>query len=115
MKRISAAVCMVLVAVIMMSALAACGGTKDVLAGTWKQTDEIDGNWIWEFDGKGGCKLDGETTGFKTQGTYVLDEAAKTLTVTMDGWDDVKVFTYTLTDTTLDIVSTYTSYSLVKQ
>ena len=115
MKRISATVCLVLTFVLMMSMLAACGGTKDVLAGTWKQTDEIDGNWIWEFDGKGGCKLDGETTGLKTQGTYVLDEAAKTVTVTMDGWDDVKVFTYTLTDTTLDIVSTYTSYSLVKQ
>ncbi|MBO4584714.1 MAG: hypothetical protein J5756_06575 [Clostridia bacterium] len=115
MKKVYAIVSIALIAVLMLGVLTACGGAKDAIAGTWKQTDEVNGDWVWEFDGSGKCKLDGITTGFKTEGTYVLDEAAKTLTVTMDGWDDVKVYTYTLTDTTLDLESTYSSYNLVKQ
>lgn len=119
MKKFMTILSLTLIAVLVLGVFAACGGgdstPKDVLAGDWKQTDEIDGNWTWTFDGKGKCKLDGETTGFKTEGTYVLDEAAGTLTVTMDGWSDVKVYTYTLTDTTLDIVETYSSYHLIKQ
>ena len=115
MKRITAIVSFALIAAMMLCVLTACGGTKDAIAGTWKQTDEVNGDWVWEFDGSGKCTLDGITTGFKTEGTYVIDENAKTLTVTMDGWDDVKVYTYTLTDTTLDLDSTYSSYHLIKQ
>lgn len=115
MKRLSAILSFALIAAMMLCAVTACGGSKDAVAGTWKQTDEVNGDWVWEFDGSGKCKLDGITTGFKTEGTYVIDETAKTLTVTMDGWDDVKVYTYTLTDTVLDLDSTYSSYHLIKQ
>ena len=87
----------------------------DAVFGSWKQTDEVNGNWTWTFDGQGKCHLDGETTGFQTDGTYVLDESAKTLTVNMEGWSDQKVYTYTLTDTKLDLDETYSSYHLVKQ
>ena len=117
MKKFMTILSITLVAVLVLGVFAACGDSapKDVLAGDWKQTDDFDGNWTWTFDGKGKCHLSGETTGFETDGTYVLDEAAGTLTVTMDGWSDVKVYTYTLTDTTLDIVETYSSYHLIKQ
>ncbi len=63
----------------------------------------------------GGCKLDGETTGFKTQGTYKLNEAEKTLTVNMEGRSDEKNYSYELTDTTLNLKEKYSSYHLVKQ
>ena len=115
MKKLSAVLSISLIAVMMLCVFAGCGGAKDAVAGTWKQTDEVDGNWTWEFDGNGKCKLDGETTGFKTNGTYTLDETAKTLTVDMEGWSEQKVYTYTLTDTTLDLDSTYSTYHLVKQ
>ena len=106
--------CVSLVAVLLAAGLAACGGSKDAVSGTWKQTDEVNGDWTWEFSG-GKCKLVGDTTGFESAGTYVLDEDAGTITVTLDGWTAEKVYNYTLTDTTLDLEETYSSYHLVKQ
>lgn len=88
---------------------------KDVLSGSWKQTDDTNGNWTWTFDGKGKCHLNGETTGFDSDGTYVLDESAKKVTVTMDSWSEPKEYSYTLTDTTLDLDSKYSSYKLIKR
>ncbi len=115
MKKLISLVSVLLLAALTLCVFSACGGAKDAVAGTWKQTDEVDGDWVWEFDGSGKCSLDGITTGFKTQGTYVLDEAAKTLTVNLEGWSDERTFTYTLTETTLDLESTYSSYHLNKQ
>ena len=116
MKTTFRIIALVMAALVIASALVACGGgSKDALAGTWKQTDEVNGDWVWTFDGSGKCNLEGLTTGIKTDGTYKLDEAAKTVTVNMDLWDDEKVYTYTLTDTTLDLDSAYSTYHLVKQ
>ena len=107
---------MVLVLVLALSVFTACdSGSKDAVAGTWKQTDEVNGNWTWTFDGKGKCELNGETSGFKSSGTYTLDESAKTLTVNLEGWSAQKVYNYTLTDTTLDLNETLSSYHLTKQ
>ena len=107
---------MVLVLVLALSVFTACdSGPKDAVAGTWKQTDEVNGNWTWTFDGKGKCELNGETSGFKSSGTYTLDESANTLTVNLEGWSAQKVYNYTLTDTTLDLNETLSSYHLTKQ
>ena len=125
MKKAMSVISLILVLVLALSVFTACdsstdGGStdstpKDAVAGTWKQTDKVDGNWTWTFDGKGKCTLEGETTGFKGEGTYKLDETAKTLTVNIEGWSAEKVFNYTLTDTNLDMEETYASYHLVKQ
>lgn len=117
MKTTFKIVAVIMVVAMLAAVLAACGesGSKDAIAGTWKQTDDVNGNWTWTFDGAGKCNLDGETTGFKSDGTYTIDETAKTVTVKINGWDDEKVYTYTLTDTTLDLNSTYSNYHLVKQ
>ena len=116
MKKAMSVISLILVLVLALSVFTACdSGPKDAVAGTWKQTDKVDGNWTWTFDGKGKCTLEGETTGFKGEGTYKLDETAKTLTVNMEGWSAEKVFNYTLTDTNLDMEETYASYHLVKQ
>lgn len=88
---------------------------KDILAGTWKQTDETNGDWEWTFDGKGSCNLKGITTGFESDGKYTLDESAKTITVNIEGWTDQKVYNYTLDDTKLDLEEKYSSYHLIKQ
>lgn len=91
------------------------GGASDILSGTWKQTDEVNGDWTWTFDGAGKCTLVGDTTGFSGEGTYQLDEGAKTVTVKIDAWDDEKVYDYTLDGDKLDLDSTYSTYHLVKQ
>lgn len=112
-RRLAALLCL---AVVVCMVLAACGGggAKDAISGTWKQTDEINGNWEWTFDG-GKCKLVGETTGFEGEGTYTLDETAKKVTITVDGWENPIEYTYTLDGNNLSLDSDYSSYKLVKQ
>ena len=117
-------------ALVMTAALfAACGEKKedsktedggsaaasDIFAGTWKQTDEVNGDWTWTFDGAGKCTLHGDTTGFDGEGTYSIDESAKTATVKIDAWDNEKVYDYTLEGDHLDLVSDYSTYHLDKQ
>lgn len=94
-------------------------GDNDVIEGTWKQTDKTNGDWVWTFDGKGSCHLQGITTGFDSDGTYSVDASAATVTVNLDGWDSQKVYSYklrkTLSDENLSLTETYSSYNLVKQ
>ena len=88
---------------------------KDLLNGKWRQTDATNGDWEWTFDGTGKCHLTGITTGFETDGTYVLDETAKTVAVTMDNWSDPKTYEFTLADDILDLKEKYSHYHLIKQ
>ena len=127
MKNISKVLALILAVAMMATLMVACGDKKDdakpessaaaadILSGSWKQTDEVNGDWTWTFDGAGKCKLVGDTTGFSGDGTYKLDESAKTVTVNMEAWDDEKVYEYTLEGDTLDLKSTYSNYHLVKQ
>jgi len=126
MKTLSRVLALVLAVMMLASFMAACGdkkdggsegdtASKDILAGSWKQTDEVNGDWVWTFDGAGKCTLEGITTGFTGDGTYKLDESAKTVTVDMEAWDDVKEYSYTLDGDKLDLDSTYSTYHLVKQ
>lgn len=127
MKCLSKALALILAVAMLATVMVACGDKKDdsksgggatsadILEGTWKQTDEVNGDWTWTFDGAGKCKLVGITTGFESDGTYKLDESAKTLTVNMDGWENEKVYNYTLDGDKLDFEEKYSSYHLVKQ
>ena len=93
--------------------------SNEVIEGTWTQEDETNGNWEWTFDGKNKCTLKGITTGFNGSGTYSVDEDAKTVTVSLNEWDNQKVYTYTLrqtlSDTMLELKETYSSYKLTKK
>lgn len=124
MKKVLA---LILALAMMATLMAACGDKKDdsksdggsaassdILTGTWKQTDEVNGDWTWTFDGAGKCTLHGDTTGFDGEGTYSLDESAKTVTVKIDAWDNEKVYDYTLDGDKLDLDSAYSTYHLVK-
>ncbi len=128
MKHLSKILALVLAIAMIATFMAACGdkkdggsgggsdsGSSDIFKGTWKQTDEVNGDWTWTFDGAGKCTLVGDTTGFSGEGTYKLDEAAKTATVKIDAWDDEKVYEYTLDGDKLDLSSAYSHYHLVKQ
>ena len=119
MKKTVRWISIALIAVLVLGMFAACGGEEkkgDVLEGTWKtEVDEVDGTWTWTFDGAGKCTLSCEETGINMEGTYQLDEEAKTVTAKMELWDSEKVYAYTLTDTTLDLEETYSSYHLTKQ
>ena len=111
----------VLMAVAMIAALMAACGEKntlkdDRLYGTWKQTDEVDGNWTWVFNEDGTCSLKGETTGFDSKGTYTIegDDFGK-MRVKLDGWSEEKLFTYAVTEKALDMEEPHSSYYCIKQ
>ena len=122
MRKIMKVSLAVLLAVCSLMMFVGCGSDSssgsdkaaDAISGTWKQTDEVNGDWTWTFDG-GDCKLVGDTTGFESGGTYKLDEGAKKVTVTLEGWTETKEYTYTLSGDNLDLEEKYSSYHLVKQ
>lgn len=127
MRKFSKVLALLLTVAILATFMVACGGNSDggsgndsaggagdIFKGTWKQTDEVNGDWTWTFDGAGKCTLVGDTTGFSGEGTYSIDEAAKTATVKIEAWDEEKVYDYTLDGDKLDLESKYSSYHLVK-
>ncbi len=130
MKKLTKKLVVFFSLVMIMTVAVACGGSStgttaaggssdsgktDAITGTWKQTDEVNGNWTWTFSDGSKAKLVGETVGFESEGTYTLDETNKKVTVTLASWDKPKEYTYKLDGTTLDLDETYTSYHLIKQ
>ncbi len=86
-------------------------GDNDVIAGTWKQSDN---SAVWTFDGKKTCHLKDAST--DSDGTYKVDVNEATVTVEMDG---TTVYSYklrkTLSNETLELTSDSASYKLKKQ
>ena len=125
MKKLSMKLALLLCLVMVTTLLTACGGEdsgskeddskKDAVTGTWKQTDEMDGDWTFTFSNGSKAKLVGDTTGFESEGTYVLDEANKKLKVNLEGWSAEKEYDYTLDGDVLDLKETYSSFHLIKQ
>lgn len=71
-------------------ALAACGGSKDAVAGTWTGDLGLDGVVTWTFYGKGGCTMENEF--LKQKGTYTLD--GDQMSVKLENWDEEVVYTF---------------------
>ena len=71
MKKLSKTLALLL-ALTMVLCLAACGGSKDALSGTWSADLGDDGVITWTFDGKGKCTM--ENSYMKQKGTYTIDE-----------------------------------------
>lgn len=78
-------------------ALAACGGSKDAVAGTWTGDLGLDGVVTWTFDGKGGCTMENEFA--KQEGTYKLD--GDQMSVKLENWDEEVVYTFAVDSGTL--------------
>ena len=70
MKKLSKTLALLL-ALTMVLCLAACGGSKDALSGTWSADLGDDGVITWTFDGKGKCTM--ENAYMKQNGTYTID------------------------------------------
>ena len=129
MKKVTKKLALLLCLVMLATVLAACGdkkdgdsnsgsgdsGKTDAITGTWKQTSEQDGNWIWTFSDGSKAKLVGETTGFESEGTYKLDEANKKVHVSLEKWDNEKDYDYILDGNNLTLKETYSTFNLVKQ
>lgn len=96
MKNMMKKLISVVVALTMVLALSACGGSKDAVAGTWTGDMGLDGIVTWTFDGKGGCTMENE---FMTQkGTYTLEDDQ--MTVKLENWDDANVYTISVSGNT---------------
>ena len=95
-------IALLLVLIIGASLLAGCGGSGDVLKGTWQGTYE-DGDATWTFDGNGKCNL---TTIFldKKPGTYTITNETK-VDVKIDGWDDPITYSYKIDGSKLTLTA----------
>ncbi len=91
-------------------------GSEGVLSGTYTSAEEGK-DWVWTFDGKGGCTLTSDTYAENSAGRYSVDESAKTVTISLESWGGERVFTYTLrqtlSDTNLTLEGAQDTYKLV--
>ena len=120
MKTFTKVVAVLMIVAVLASLMVACGKPKnnidENLVGTWKQTDETDGNWTWTFNKDGSCKLEGETDNFSSEGTYLIEEAGVgKIKIKLDKWDKEKLFTYVATEKALNLQSFDVSYFCQKQ
>ena len=81
-----------LLALVMILGLTACGGSKDVLSGTWSAELGEDGVITWTFNGKGKCTM--ENAYMKQDGTYSIEDDQ--LTVTLESWSEPSTYTFSL-------------------
>lgn len=96
MKKLSKTLALLL-ALTMVLCLAACGGSKDALSGTWSADLGDDGVITWTFDGKGKCTM--ENFYMKQKGTYTID--GDQLTVTLESWSDPSTYTFSVDGSSL--------------
>ena len=96
MKKLSKTLALLL-ALTMVLCLAACGGSKDALSGTWSADLGDDGVITWTFDGKGKCTM--ENAYMKQKGTYTID--GDQLTVTLESWSDPSTYTFSVDGSSL--------------
>ena len=96
MKKLSKTLALLL-ALTMVLCLAACGGSKDALSGTWSADLGDDGVITWTFDGKGKCTM--ENSYMKQKDTYTID--GDQLTVTLESWSDPSTYTFSVDGSSL--------------
>lgn len=121
MKTFTRVIAVLMMVAMLASLMVACGEKKEEnhidsnLVGTWRQTDEKDGNWTWTFNNDGTCRLVGDD-GFESDGTYLIPEAdLGKIKIKLDKWEKEVLFTYTATEKVIDLESFTLSYYCVKQ
>jgi len=95
-------IALLLAMILGVSLFAGCGGSGDVLKGTWQGTYE-DGDATWIFDGSGKCNL---TTVFldKKPGTYTIANETK-VDINIDGWEAPITYSYTINGSKLTLTA----------
>ena len=122
MKTFTRVIAVVMMVAVLASLMVACGGAKkeenhpdNNIVGTWKQTDDKDGNWTWTFNSDGTCKLVGDD-GFDSDGIYMIpEEGVGKIKIKLDKWEKETMFTYSVTEKVLDLESFEDSYYCQKQ
>ena len=122
MKTFTRVIAVVMMVAVLASLMVACGGAKkeenhpdNSIVGTWKQTDDKDGNWTWTFNSDGTCKLVGDD-GFDSDGTYTIpEEGIGKIKIKLDKWEKETMFTYSVTEKVLDLETFDASYYCQKQ
>ena len=122
MKTFTRVIAVVMMVALLASLMVACGGAKkeenhpdNNIVGTWKQTDDKEGNWTWTFNSDGTCKLVGDD-GFDSDGTYTIpEEGVGKIKIKLDKWEKETMFTYSVTEKVLDLETFDASYYCQKQ
>ena len=117
MKTFARVIAVVMMVAVLASLMAACGNKgymdKNIL-GSWKQTDEIDGNWTWTFKDDNTCRLVGDN--FDSEGTFKIEnETNGKIHIKLKDWKEEKLFTYAVTPKVLDLEEMEVSYHCYKQ
>lgn len=120
MKTITRVIAVMLMVAMLGTLMVACGKKENYidnnLVGTWKQTDDKEGNWIWTFNNDHTCKLIGETDGSSHEGTYSIeDQDNGKVKIKLDNWDKEQTFSYTVTDKNMILETFDVSYYCEKQ
>ena len=114
MRKFTKMIAVLMLIATLTAVFAACNSEKDDrIIGTWKQTDEIDGNWTWTFTEDGKCSLTDDATGSVNSGTYKIVEHR--IHVNLEDWTEEQVFSYAVTDYVLDLENFDYSFYLMKQ
>lgn len=118
MKKLTKRAIVVLMTMIMVFALCACGKKDedsaddggDVLKGTWTRHDDFYGDIELVIDGKGGCTMKFSTEAMSdSNGSYKIDSDTA-LSVKFDSWDEYQTCTYKIEGNKLIISDNYSVF-----
>lgn len=117
MKKFTKRAIVVLLAMLMVCALCACGKKDgdsdeggDALKGTWTRHDEFYGDIELKMDGKGGCTMKFSGEGMSdNNGSYRIDSDTA-ISVKFDSWEDYQSATYKVEGNKLTISDNYSVF-----
>ena len=122
MKTMTRVLAVLVIAAMLATLMAACSSTywDKRIYGSWKQTDDVDGNWTWTFEEGGKCSLVGDD-GFSATGTYKMEgEGTGKINIKLDSWPldnqaGEKLFSYAVTEKVMDLLEESYDFHCFKQ
>ena len=118
MKTFTRILAVVMIIAMVATLMAACKSSYNDtrILGTWKQTDETEGDWTWTFEDGNKCKLSGGPDNFDSEGTYRIEsENSGKIYINLKDWKEEVLFTYVVTEKALDLESIDYSFYCQKQ
>lgn len=100
MKKNRLAIITMVMTLVCVLLLSACGAEKDALKGTWNGISNDDLGVTWIFDGNGKCKMESEL-GMKQDGTYTID--GSDIKIKLSNWEDELDYTFKLDGNSLSL------------
>ena len=110
------AIALLLVLILSMALLSACGGGGDEFKGTWKGEDSNTSEVTFVFDGKGGLKYTGPFARNEA-GTYTI--TGSKVEISVSTWDSVRSYTFSIKDNKMTLTAPedqyYVGFDLAKK